>query len=111
MFVSDSVINWVSFGNLFVDVLKFYDDKWNVVFDVLGNVGLIGCFFDLYVDFYKMMLVGMNMVSYVELMSFFVMGKVVYIVYLGCVVEVLEVCNLDFVNKYGIFVFLDSVGK
>ena len=108
---SDSATNWASFGNLFADAPKFYDDKWNVVLDAPENAGPTGRFLDLYGDLYKTMPAGMNTVSYAELMSLFATGKVAHTVYSGRVVEALEARNPDLANKYGIFASPDSAGK
>ncbi len=108
---SDSATNWASFGNLFADAPKFYDDKWNVVLDAPGNAGPTGRFLDLYADLYKTMPAGMNTVSYAELMSLFATGKAAHTVYSGRVVEALEARNPDLANKYGIFASPDSAGK
>ena len=108
---SDSATNWASFGNLFAEVPKFYDDKWNVVLDAPENADRAGRFLDLYADLYKTMPAGMNTVSYAELMSLFATGKVAHTVYSGRVVEALEARNPDLANKYGIFASPDSAGK
>jgi multiple sugar transport system substrate-binding protein len=108
---SDSATNWSSFGNLFAEAPKFYDDKWNVVLDAPENADRTGRFLDLYADLYKTMPAGMNTVSYAELMSLFATGKVAHTVYSGRVVEALEARNPDLASKYGIFASPDSAGK
>lgn len=108
---SDSSTNWASFGGLFAEQPKFYDDKWNVVLDAGENADRAGRFLDLYADLYKTMPPGMNTVGYAELMSLFATGKTAHTVYSGRVVEALEARNPDLANKYGIFAFPDSAGK
>ncbi|EFI51337.1 extracellular solute-binding protein [Afipia sp. 1NLS2] len=108
---SDSSTNWASFGGLFAEQPKFYDDKWNVVLDEAENKNRTSRFLDFYADLYTTMPPGMNTVGYAELMSLFATGKTAHTVYSGRVVEALEARNPDLANKYGIFAFPDSAGK
>ena len=108
---SDSATNWSSFGSLLADVPKFYDDKWNVTLDAGQDAARTAHFLDLYADLYKTMPPGMNTVSYAELMSLFVTGKVAHTVYSGRVVEAIEARNPELSDKYGIFPSPDSSGK
>ncbi|MGE0768151.1 MAG: ABC transporter substrate-binding protein [Hyphomicrobiaceae bacterium] len=108
---SDSATNWASFGNLFAEGGTIYDQNWNVALDQ-GDIGdKTRRFLDLYDELYKTMPPGMNTVSYAELMSLFVTGKVAHTVYSGRVVEALEARNPELADKYGVFASPDSTGK
>ncbi len=100
---SDSATNWASFGSLLADVPKFYDEKWDVVLDKGEHGDRTASFLDLYADLYKTMPPGLNTVSYAELMSLFVTGKVAHTLYSGRVVEAIEARNPALADKYGIF--------
>lgn len=106
-----AVTNWASFGSLFAEVPKFYDEKWNVVLDQGKHLDKTSGFLDLYAELYKTMPRGMNTVSYAELMGLFVTGKVAHTVYSGRLVEAIESRNPSLADKFGIFASPDIHGK
>jgi len=108
---SDGSTNWASFGSLFAEGPLMYDKDWKVVMDVPPHAQKYQRFLDLYAELYKTMPPGMNTVSYAELMSLFVTGKVAHTLYSGRVVEALEARNPALADKYGIFASPDSSGK
>jgi multiple sugar transport system substrate-binding protein len=108
---SDGSTNWASFGNLFAEGPKFYDDKWNVVLDAPANAKPTERFLDYFGELFKTMPPGMNSVGYAEMMGLFVTGKVAHTVYSGRVVEAIVARNPDLADKYGIFPSPDSGGK
>lgn len=108
---SDSATNWASFGSLLAEVPKFYDEKWNVIFDQGETGESVAAFLDLYAEMFKTMPPGMNTVSYAELMSLFVTGKTAHTLYSGRLVESLEANNPELADKYGIFALPDRRGK
>ena len=108
---SDSSTNWASFGNLFAEGPKFYDEQWNVVLDAPANSKPTERFLDFFAELFKTMPPGMNGVGYTELISLFVTGKVAHTVYSGRVVEAIVARNPDLADKYGIFPCPDSTGK
>lgn len=108
---TDSATNWASFGHLFAEEAEFYDADWNVVLDQGANLDKATRFLDLYASLYETMPPGMNTVSYAELMSLFVTGKVAHSLYSGRLVEALEARNPELADKFGIFPSPDSQGK
>jgi multiple sugar transport system substrate-binding protein len=108
---SDSATNWASFGSLFADVPRFYDDSWNVSLDQGETGQQVAGFLDFYAEAYKIMPPGMATVSYAELMSLFVTGKAAHTAYSGRLVETLEAKNPELADKYDIFPAPGNSGK
>lgn len=108
---SDSATNWASFGALFADVPRFYDDSWNVILDQGDVAQKAAGFLDFYAEAYKLMPPGLNTVSYAELMSLFVTGKTAHTLYSGRLVEALEANNPDLASQYDIFPSFGADGK
>lgn len=108
---SDSATNWASFGSLFADVPRFYDDSWNVILDQGETAQQVASFLDFYAEAYKTMPPGMATVSYAELMSLFVTGKAAHTNYSGRLVETIEARNPELADKYDIFPSPGNSGK
>lgn len=108
---SDSSTNWASFGSLFAEVPKFFDDKWNVILDKGAALKGAAGFLDLYAELYKTMPPGMNTVSYAQMMSLFVTGKTAHTLYSGRLVEAIEAHSPELSDKFGIFALPDKSGK
>jgi multiple sugar transport system substrate-binding protein len=106
-----AVTNWASFGSLFAEVPKFYDDRWEVVLDKGANLDRTAQFLDFFGELYKTMPPGMNTASYAEMMGLFVTEKAAHSVYSGRLVETIESRNPSLADKFGIFPSPDIAGK
>ncbi|UOM35412.1 ABC transporter substrate-binding protein [Acuticoccus sp. I52.16.1] len=108
---SNSATNWMSFGFMWAEGVKLFDDQWNVLLDNEEMKPKAAAYLDFMAKLYPMMPPGALQASYGEMLTNLVAGAVAHGSYAGRVYEVAERENPEMAANFGVMPYMDSAGE
>ncbi|RAH99299.1 ABC transporter substrate-binding protein [Acuticoccus sediminis] len=108
---SNSATNWMSFGFMWAEGVKLFDDNWNVLLDNDEMKPKAAAYLDFMARIYPTMPPGALQASYGEMLTNLVAGTVAHGSYAGRVYEVAERDNPDMAANLSVMPYMDSAGK
>lgn len=108
---SNGATNWMSFGFMWAEGVKLFDDQWNVVLDSPELAPKAAAYLDFMARLYPTMPTGALQASYGEVLSNVVAGTVAHGAYAGRVIESAERDNPDVAAQLDVMPYMDSSGN
>lgn len=107
---SNGATNWMSFGFMWAEGVRLFDDQWNVVLDSPEMAAKAGAYLDFMARVYPTMPSGALQASYGDVLSNVVAGTVAHGAYAGRVIESAERDNPDMAAQLDVMPYMDSTG-
>ncbi|KKL64828.1 hypothetical protein LCGC14_2161080 [marine sediment metagenome] len=107
---SNGATNWMSFGFMWAEGVKIFDDDWNVVLDNAEMQPKAAAYLDMMAQLYPHMPRGALQASYSDVLSNLVAGSVTHGAYAGRVIEAAHRDNPEMAANLDVMPYMDSDG-
>lgn len=108
---SNGATNWMSFGFMWAEGLKIFDDGWNVVLDNDEMQPKAAAYLDMMAQLHQHMPRGALQASYSDVLSNLVAGSVTHGAYAGRVIEAAHRDNPEMAANLDVMPYMDSDGS
>jgi multiple sugar transport system substrate-binding protein len=108
---SNGATNWMSFGFLWAEGVKLFDDNWSVILDTPEMAPKAAAYLDMMAQLYGTMPRGALQASYSDVLSNLVAGTVAHGAYAGRVTETAHRDNPEMAANLDVMPYMDSDGS